>query len=313
MQQEPNQPTVVEVRLPSLPSIRVRAVAPEPVTEDDIWLRLDEWLQAASFKREKKEGEAVAEDDVVTLDVAGYRDGELVPGTLMQGWDVRVAPASHLPGFFEAIATATVGDTLNLTIELSTDYPIEALRGESIDFTVAVKAAQQVRWGSLEDPVVLGRLNKGSNSDAVIDAAATELEEESMFDAQRQSEALVLDAVIGASKFDLDEALVEAEMMLMFASHEGRLLMEMGAEEDDQVEALASFLQNDEQRVEAATRIARNAVLNAIAVTNNLTPSLARVGIDIDEKTLAQNDLLEHARRQAALDFLVEKCVEFPN
>jgi trigger factor len=224
-----------------------------------------------------------------------------------------LTPVAHLPGLFEALMTSTVGATLNVPVVLPEDYPVEELRGQTLDFTVGVKAASQVRWGSLEDPVVLGRLNKGANIDAVIEAAAGELEEESIFDAMRASEARALEAVLNAAEVDIDPELVEAEMMQVFAGNQGRILEQMGAEQDEQNEALTSFMYNEDERTEVAVRLANNAILNAIAAQYDLTPSLLQVGIEADEKTLAQNNLLEHGRRQAALDFLMDRCVQFPN
>jgi trigger factor len=310
---EEQQAVALAVKLPGLDGIRVDVAEPDGITEGDIWERLDEWLAAASFKRDRSAGETIEVDDIVTLNVVGFKDGALLKGTLMRAWEVRVESVESLPGFFEALVGHKVGDIAQIEVTLAESYPVEDLRGQAVAFTVSIDAAQQVRWGSLDDAVVLARINKGSTADAVIEAAAAELEEESMFAAQRETEARVLDAVLGEAELDLSPELLEAEMMHVFAASEGQALQEMGLDQAMQNEALTRYMHDDDERLDVAVRICNNALLHAVATQYNLTPSLQQVGIEASEKELRLSGLWEQARRQAALDFLVEKCTNTLN
>ncbi len=307
---EATDAVALEVKLPSLDGIRVELADPIAVSEDDIWERIDEWLADASFKRARNAGETIAEDDIVTLNVAGFQNGELLKGTLMRDWEVRATPSTHLPGFFEALIGRKVDETVELDVTLSDDYQVEALRGETVSFHIVIQAAQHVRWGSLDDAVVLAKINKGATGEALVDAAANELEEESMFAAQRETEMRVLDAVLERTEINLPTELIEAEMLETYAASEGQALREAGADEEIQNGALMRFMSDDEERSSAAARLCNNAVLHAVAMRYNLTPSLRQVGIEASEKELQLSGLLDQARRQAALDFLVEKCTE---
>jgi trigger factor len=307
---EATDAVALEVKLPSLDGIRVALADPIAVSEDDIWERIDEWLAEASFKRARNTGEAIAEDDIVTLNVAGFQNGELLKGTLMRDWEVRATPSTHLPGFFEALIGRKVDETVEFDVTLSDEYPVESLRGETVSFHVVIQAAQNVRWGSLDDAVVLAKINKGASAEALVDAAAAELEEESMFAAQRETEGRVLDAVLERTEINLPAELVEAEMLETYAASEGQALREAGADEETQNGALMRFMSDEDERSNAEARICNNAVLHAVAMQYNLTPSLRQVGIEASEKELLLSGLLEQGRRQAALDFLVEKCTE---
>lgn len=130
---------VVEVR----PSVSVtgheglRVEIPSPmVTDQDLEDRLD------SIRRQHSELKAVdraaAEEDHVTIDIAGTIDGEPVPGLTAEDYDYVVGSGAVVAEIDENLTGASAGDELTF----SADHPDDS-QDDTIDFVVTVKEVQE--------------------------------------------------------------------------------------------------------------------------------------------------------------------------
>lgn len=130
---------VVEVR----PSVSVtgheglRIEIPSPMVHDkDLEERLD------SIRRQHAELKAVdraaADDDHVTIDIAGTIDGEAVPGLTAEDYDYVVGSGAVVAEIDENLRGAKAGDELTF----SADHPDES-QDDMIDFVVTVKEVQE--------------------------------------------------------------------------------------------------------------------------------------------------------------------------
>lgn len=128
---------------PSLEGIEVTLPTPARVSEGDIVERFDELCRTVAPRRDREAGEAVAAGDEVLLDVIGYSSGKLIPFSIRLDWWTQAAPNPMLPGFFEALVGARVGEALSVELTLPSDYPVERLRGARARFGVELQAARR--------------------------------------------------------------------------------------------------------------------------------------------------------------------------
>ena len=140
---------VVEVR-PSVhiaghEGLRLEIDSPE-VTPDDIDERLD------SIRRQHAELAAVdraaADDDHVTIDIAGTVDGEAVPGLTAEDYDYVVGSGAVVAEIDENLTGASAGDT----VEFSAPHPDESQDSE-IEFVITVKDVQEPRTRRCHRPM----------------------------------------------------------------------------------------------------------------------------------------------------------------
>jgi len=198
---------VVEVRptvsVSGHDSLRVEIPSPIP-TDDDLQERVD------SIRRQHAELETVdraaADDDHVTIDIAGTIEGEPVPGLTAEDYDYVVGSGAVVAEIDENLRGASAGDELTF----SADHPDES-QDDSIDFAISVKEVQAS---------VLPEANDDFAKEASEFETMDELRDDLMHrleDVKRSQAAQALDAKTGEALAelvteDLSDALIEDEM-----------------------------------------------------------------------------------------------------
>ncbi len=119
---------------------------PEEITDADVDRAFDSLRQRlADF--ENIEGRGLEMDDFAVIDYAGRLDGkpvnEVVPDAPKElagkeNFWIKLGPQTLLPGFSEALLGATAGETRDFGLDVPEDFPIEALKGKQLDYTVKV-------------------------------------------------------------------------------------------------------------------------------------------------------------------------------
>ncbi len=184
-------------------SLRVEIPSPIP-TDQDLEDRVD------SIRRQHAELETVeraaADDDHVSIDIAGTIDGEPVPGLTAEDYDYVVGSGAVVAEIDENLRGASAGDELTF----SADHPDES-QDDSIDFVITVKEVQAS---------VLPEVNDDFAKEASEFETMDELRDDLMArldDVKRAQAAQALDNNTGEALAvlvteDLSEALIEDEM-----------------------------------------------------------------------------------------------------
>lgn len=309
---------------PQLSELSVEVPAPPPVTAEELISALHQRLRALAPRRDRQPGEEVALGDEVNLDVLGYVNDALIPGSVRVATWIDLYPMPHLPGFAQTVAGTKVGDGCALELELPADYPVPTLAGEHARFLVEVRAAREVKELDPDDPAALLTLGMGATLDAVMDTLRSELSSE-----REALHALeVQDAVLGRlaelTQVDVPASLIDEELRRGWAAHEAPLLKQKGLHPDELAEAQKAWLQSEHLRDEAERSLRVSLALEAIgardhleltdaALKDSLDAVAAQVGVDLKTAahTVAQDAALtERVTRTARHLMLVSHVVQ---
>ena len=184
-------------------SLRVEIPSPLP-TDQDLEDRVD------SIRRQHAELETVeraaADDDHVTIDIAGTVDGEPVPGLTAEDYDYVVGSGAVVAEIDENLRGASAGDELSF----SADHPDDS-QDDTIDFAITVKEVQASVLPEADDDFAK-EASEFDTMDELRDDLMARLD-----DVKRAQAAQALDnntgeALAALVEDELSEALIEDEM-----------------------------------------------------------------------------------------------------
>ncbi len=174
------------------------------VTDDDIAERLD------SIRRQHAELAAVeraaADDDHVTIDIAGTIDGEPVPGLTAEDYDYVVGSGAVVAEIDENLRGAGAGDELTF----SADHPDEE-QDSTIDFVVTVKEVQETVLPEPTDDFAK-EASEFETIDELRSDLAERLDQTKRTQARMQLDERTGEALARLITEDLSDALIEDEM-----------------------------------------------------------------------------------------------------
>lgn len=311
------------VDAPPLSALRVQLTRPPAVTADEVGARFHRLLRERAQKKDRPSGTPVELGDEVQVDIVGYADKVLIPGSVRVGAWMDLEPMPHLPGFAETVAGTRVGDACALDMELPEDYPVPTLAGKQARFLVEVRAAREVLAPDPEDAAALKALGLGDSLQAAMDKV-TELvdEERAALESLRFQDA-VLDTLSEHTQVELPPALVDEEIRLRWAAHEQPLLKEKGFHPDEQQEALQAWQHSAQVRADAERRLRVSLALEAVGrregwelspeeLHESLRELAAELGLDVREAAqVVEKDpaLAERLTRTARHLMLVSRLV----
>ena len=184
-------------------SLRVEIPSPLP-NDQDLEDRVD------SIRRQHAELETVeraaADDDHVTIDIAGTVDGEPVPGLTAEDYDYVVGSGAVVAEIDENLRGASAGDELSF----SADHPDDR-QDDTIDFAITVKEVQASVLPEADDDFAK-EASEFDTMDELRDDLMARLD-----DVKRAQAAQALDnntgeALAALVDDELSEALIEDEM-----------------------------------------------------------------------------------------------------
>ncbi|OYO20955.1 trigger factor [Enemella dayhoffiae] len=269
-----------EFDVPDFDSITVEVDKPE-TDEDAVDQQLE--MLRERFATTIDVDRAAAEGDVVTLDLAGSKNGEELPEATAEGITYKLGSGGMLDGLDEAVTGLSAGDETSFTSELVGG----PLRGEQADIKVTVQKVQQQELPEIDDEFA----QLVSEFDTVDEMKADLAENVTRMGRLEQAGAArdkVLEAVIAKVDLELPEKLVEAEVQARHEQINGQLA-QAGLTLDQYLEDGDTDQTAEEFWAEVDTR-SRDA-LKAQLVLDKVADD-REVGVD-------QNDLTQHIIRKA--------------
>lgn len=307
-----------------LEGIDVQVPALHAVTDRDVDERLFALLRARAPVRDLPPGAPLALQDEVLLDAIGYVNG--APLTAQIDTWMRLSPNPLLPGLFEQIAAAKLGEPLVVRIVLPCDYPQEERAGQPAGFVVKTKAARRLSAVSLEDELGLLALGRGDTKRAVRSSVYEELLRERATDLVEQAKQRFLDEVERRLDLYVHEEDIEWELIRRWRFEEGDALALQGATSQEQAAARAAFLAHEGRRKETRRALIGERLLESAADELGLDASFhdvvtlvvqaaagSTMGLS-DLHTALTNDvallslLADKLRKSQSLGWLLEKA-----
>jgi trigger factor len=266
-----------QVQAPSLEGLAVTVPAPEGFTVDEVRERFLELARPFATERARLPTEELAWGDEVLLNLAGYSEGKLIPFSVKTDVWLPLESEPLLPGLYEAIVGQVPTEGLVVDITLPDDYPVESLRGAPARFLVHIQAAREVTYPDLESPEFLQTFGRGKTIEEATQSIIDQMKEEHTQLLLLQARQQVLGEVARRTEVEIPPALVDEEIRRRWGATEGVSVAELNFSDEEQEEALNSWLQDESLRLEVELRLRIALALGAIVKRDGLTLTPAHV------------------------------------
>jgi len=260
-----------EVTLGDYRQIRVPLEVKE-VPEQDVDGTLEALRQRYAQLTDATDREVQAQD-VVTAELT-MRHGDQVIGTPNQVQTLDLQRGDLLPGMADQLLGARVGgDPIEITVTLPDDYAREELRGEMVVVTANVTGIQAKSLPELDDNLaaIAGR---GETLEELKGFIRDELRDELAAEAEREQANKAMELLLGMTKVEVPEAMIQAEIDHQVRDLEARLA-ESGLALDALLAAQGRSLEQlrGERRQAAVERVRLDLALGQVAKQEALETS----------------------------------------
>lgn len=209
--------TAPEFELPPYQGLPVR-VPPAEVTDADVDTSIDAIRQRLSDFTDIAD-RGLQMDDFAVIDFAGRVDGqplgEFAPGAPKElsgkeNFWVKLGPQALLPGFSDALVGAKADETRDFPLDVPEDFPLEALKGKKLDYTVKVREIKQQVLPELDDAFA-AKVIPGKTIDELRSLARESLTGERATRIDEIKRRQIISQLVGATDFELPNDFVRGE------------------------------------------------------------------------------------------------------
>ena len=177
------------------------------VTDDDVNAEIERARERVSRYVDVTD-RPVKMDDQVTLNYAGFCDGEQFEGGTAEGHKLVIGSGSFIPGFEDQLVGAEIGKEVDVNVTFPEDYHAENLKGKPATFKCTVTAIQEKDVPALDDEFAKD-VSEYDTLDAYKAATKEDLQKKANERDDAEFENAVLDAVCENAKVDIPDAMIE--------------------------------------------------------------------------------------------------------
>lgn len=208
---------------------------------------------------------AVADGDLVTIDFAGYIDGELFEGGSAEDHDLTIGSNQFIPGFEEGLIGKNKGEEVNVEVTFPEEYHEESLKGKPAVFKVTIKEIKVKELPELDDEFAkdvseFDTLEEYKNN--IKETLEKSLKEQEKIETENK----LVEKVVELSEIDLPEAMIKSQIESEIKDFEYRVRSQ-GFDMDQYLELTGTSREDLELnfRPISERRVKADLVLEAIA------------------------------------------------
>lgn len=254
-----------KVEAPSIDGLILKVPAEKVPTPDDVMARLEEHRRAHAVATQKKNGDVIGPFDEVCVDLIGYANGKLVPGSAQFGLWVRIDRPLSFPELAAALKLATVGDGLKVNLTLPESFFIPALRNTPAVYLMDVKEAQQLKLPKLDDPGFLAKIGGAKTLPEALNKIAEELGAQFAVAATFRALHVAIESVAARAEVQLSPKLLQQELWNVWREVEGKALSEHGLLGQEQVDSFENWKDDPKAVADVERRLRNTIVMMAVA------------------------------------------------
>jgi trigger factor len=295
---ERGRPARLKATISVMPEVTLAdpsTLAPESVTvevtEEMLQRRLEDLRQPMAeitpVEREVRAG------DIAVIDVEVEVDGELVDSESRKAMEAELREDVLLPELLEVLPGTFVDETREAKVDFPDTYSEPKLAGKNATIRVTLRGVKEKILPPLDDALAKILSNGAQETaEAYREAVRTELEESARAMSKLEREQAVVAALVGASKVDVPDTLVDRELTSQLESME-RTLSRQGLKLERYFEYVGKTIDQwmAEQRPDAEARLKVDLVLAEYAKRENLDPSDEEVIAYLEEESAADDEL----------------------
>ena len=273
------------------------------VTEEDVEEAFKNLQEAhVGFKEVER---PARKDDLVTVDFEGFMNGEPIKGYKASDYTVIIGHVTPLPGFDEAVESASKGDVREAKVKFPANYSEKHLKGKETLFKITVKTVKERTPAVLNDEFAkdfgcedLGKLREKLTEE--IRKAKEKNEKE------RQKNS-VLDRLIERHPFDVPESMVNRYLGVILRNIAQSMAQGIIAEADKDLKADDM---REKYRAEAVRRVKEDIILDTISAKEKV--EVSKEEFESAMKFLAEgrgisvDALMAQIRREGAEDVVTD-------
>ena len=177
------------------------------VTDDDVSAEIERARERVS-RYIDVEDRPVKMDDQVTLNYAGFCEGEQFEGGTAENQHLVIGSGSFIPGFEEQLVGKSVGDECEVNVTFPEDYHAENLKGKPATFKCTVTAVQEKDVPALDDEFAKD-VSEFETLEEYKASVKADLEKKAAERDENEFENAVIEAAVANAKVDIPEAMIE--------------------------------------------------------------------------------------------------------
>jgi trigger factor len=158
---------------------------------------------------------AAASGDQVKADFAATLNGEPVAGTEGQDVEFRLGQGQMIEDFDQGVIGMSAGETKSFPATFPEDYRAENLKGETVEFTVTVKAVTEPQLPELNDEFFEGFGVTEGGEAAFREEVKSNMQRELDSAINNQLKQQVMDSLATLHEFQLPQAIVHREIHVL--------------------------------------------------------------------------------------------------
>lgn len=171
---------------------------------------------------------AAKKEDWLDIDFEGKLNGVVQEKLTSKNFPLVLGSANFIAGFEDELVGMKEGETKAFKLKLANDFGEKELAGKEVEFSVKVNKVKEIILPEADDAFAkdFGQDSKDKMRESIKKSIEVEKDERR----EQQIEQLMLDKVLGVTKVDVPESLVEQELDRIFhrmeheASHYGMSL-----------------------------------------------------------------------------------------
>lgn len=264
-----------EVTLGEYKGLKVDKISVE-VTDEDV---------DAEIQRERERNgrtvevtdRSVQDKDMVTLDFAGFVDGESFEGGESTDYPLTIGSGSFIPGFEDQLIGAEIGKEVEVNVTFPEEYHAKELAGKPAVFKCTIKTIKERELPDLDDEFA-SEVSECETLEEYRVEVEKKLVDRKTAEAREKVEDQSVDQAVDNAEMDIPQAMIDFQVRQMQDDMSYRLQMQgMTKEMYYQMTGLTDERMRQDLEKQAVKSIRTRLTLEAVAKAENIQVSEERL------------------------------------
>lgn len=215
----------------------------------------------------------VKEGDILTIDYAGFIDGERFPGGTAEGQQLEIGSGQFIPGFEDQLVGKNKGEEVEITVTFPEDYHVEDLKGKEATFKVKIHEIKEKELPELDDEFAKD-VSEFDTLEEYKQSIRERLEKDFKHKEEIDNENNLLEKVMEICEVDIPDVMIENQLENELKEFDYRMRMQ-GLNLEQYLQFTNTTLDSLKAQLMpmAAKRVKGDLVLEAIAKAENIEVS----------------------------------------
>lgn len=215
----------------------------------------------------------VKEGDILTIDYAGFIDGEQFPGGTAEGQQLEIGSGQFIPGFEDQLVGKNKGEEVEITVTFPEDYHVEDLKGKEATFKVKIHEIKEKELPELDDEFAKD-VSEFDTLEEYKQSIRERLEKDFKHKEEIDNENNLLEKVMEICEVDIPDVMIENQLENELKEFDFRMRMQ-GLNLEQYLQFTNTTLDSLKAQLMpmAAKRVKGDLVLEAIAKAENIEVS----------------------------------------